>query len=97
MTDKFHLGAAVLGVAMIAMGEEVGLEMVIRSLEHLLQYGELSIRRAVPLALGLLCISNPKVNPPCKIDLAIGTIDLGGLYNVGTAKFALPIFQVCIV
>ncbi|XP_028062861.1 26S proteasome non-ATPase regulatory subunit 2 homolog A-like [Camellia sinensis] len=47
---------------MVAMAEELGLEMAIRSLEHLLQYGEQNIRRAVPLALGLLCISNPKVN-----------------------------------
>ena len=46
---------------MVAMAEELGLEMAIRSLEHLLQYGEQNIRRAVPLALGLLCISNPKV------------------------------------
>ncbi|EOX99514.1 26S proteasome regulatory subunit S2 1A isoform 6 [Theobroma cacao] len=57
-----HQGPAVLGIAMVAMGEELGLEMSIRSLEHLLQYGEQNIRRAVPLALGLLCISNPKVN-----------------------------------
>ncbi|XP_057509334.1 26S proteasome non-ATPase regulatory subunit 2 homolog A-like [Actinidia eriantha] len=57
-----HQGPAVLGIAMVAMGEELGLEMAIRSLEHLLQYGEQNIRRAVPLALGLLCISNPKVN-----------------------------------
>ncbi|KAL4346394.1 hypothetical protein GQ457_17G023840 [Hibiscus cannabinus] len=57
-----HQGPAVLGIAMVAMAEELGLEMSIRSLEHLLQYGELNIRRAVPLALGLLCISNPKVN-----------------------------------
>ncbi|GAB2285384.1 26S proteasome non-ATPase regulatory subunit 2 A [Dionaea muscipula] len=57
-----HQGPAVLGIAMIAMAEELGLEMAIRSLEHLLQYGEQNIRRAVPLALGLLCISNPKVN-----------------------------------
>ena len=49
---------------MVAMGEELGLEMAIRSLEHLLQYGEQNIRRAVPLALGLLCISNPKVINP---------------------------------
>nr|BAD94334.1 putative 26S proteasome regulatory subunit S2 [Arabidopsis thaliana] len=35
--------------------------MEIRSLERMLQYGEQNIRRAVPLALGLLCISNPKV------------------------------------
>ncbi|KAG2717390.1 hypothetical protein I3843_03G174900 [Carya illinoinensis] len=55
-----HQGPAVLGIAMVAMAEELGLEMAIRSLEHLLQYGEQNIRRAVPLALGLLCISNPK-------------------------------------
>jgi 26S proteasome regulatory subunit N1 len=35
--------------------------MAIRSLEHLLQYGEQNIRRAVPLALGILSVSNPKV------------------------------------
>jgi 26S proteasome regulatory subunit N1 len=46
---------------MVAMAEELGLEMAIRSLEHLLQYGEQNIRQAVPLALALLCISNPKV------------------------------------
>ncbi|XP_014494134.1 26S proteasome non-ATPase regulatory subunit 2 homolog A [Vigna radiata var. radiata] len=57
-----HQGPAVLGIAMVAMAEELGLEMAIRSLEHLLQYGEQNIRRAVPLSLGLLCISNPKVN-----------------------------------
>lgn len=51
---------AVLGIAMVAMAEELGHEMAIRSLEHL-QYGEQNIRRAVPLALALLCISNPKV------------------------------------
>ncbi|KAK6919119.1 26S proteasome non-ATPase regulatory subunit RPN1, C-terminal [Dillenia turbinata] len=57
-----HQGPAVLGIAMVAMAEELGLEMAIRSLEHLLQYGEQNIRRAVPLALGLLCVSNPKIN-----------------------------------
>ncbi|KAI7749085.1 hypothetical protein M8C21_015576 [Ambrosia artemisiifolia] len=55
-------GPAVLGIAMVAMAEELGLDMAIRSLEHLLQYGEQNIRKAVPLALGLLCISNPKVH-----------------------------------
>lgn len=57
-----HQAPAILGIAMVAMAEELGLEMAIRSLEHLLQYGEQNIRRAVPLALGLLCIANPKVN-----------------------------------
>jgi len=52
----------VLGLAMVAMSEELGVDMEIRSLERMLQYGEQNIRRAVPLALGLLCISNPKVN-----------------------------------
>ncbi|CDY14239.1 BnaA08g13700D [Brassica napus] len=60
--DTIHQGPAVLGVAMIAMSEELGRDMAIRSLEHVLQYGEQNIRRAVPLALGLLCISNPKMN-----------------------------------
>ncbi|XP_037467841.1 26S proteasome non-ATPase regulatory subunit 2 homolog A-like [Triticum dicoccoides] len=53
-------GPAVLGIALIAMAEGLGAEMAVRSLEHLLQYGDCSIRRAVPLALGMLCISNPK-------------------------------------
>ncbi|RWW62490.1 hypothetical protein BHE74_00030377 [Ensete ventricosum] len=57
-----YQGPAVLGIALIAMAEELGLDMAIRSLEHLLQYGEQNIRRAVPLALGILCISNPKVH-----------------------------------
>ncbi|ESQ50440.1 hypothetical protein EUTSA_v10001903mg [Eutrema salsugineum] len=56
-----HQGPAVLGLAMVAMSEELGIDMEIRSLERMLQYGEQNIRRAVPLALGLLCISNPKV------------------------------------
>ncbi|VFQ88011.1 unnamed protein product [Cuscuta campestris] len=57
-----YQGPAVLGIALVAMAEELGLDMAIRSLEHLLQYGEQNIRRAVPLALGILCVSNPKVN-----------------------------------
>ncbi|KAJ6822051.1 putative 26S proteasome non-ATPase regulatory subunit 2-like protein A [Iris pallida] len=57
-----HQGPAVLGIALVSMAEELGLDMAIRSLEHLLQYGEQNIRRAVPLALGILCISNPKAN-----------------------------------
>uniref|UniRef100_A0A0E0N779 RPN1 N-terminal domain-containing protein n=1 Tax=Oryza rufipogon TaxID=4529 RepID=A0A0E0N779_ORYRU len=57
-----HQGPAVLGIALIAMAEELGAEMAVQPLERLLQYGEQNIRRAVPLALGILCISNPKVN-----------------------------------
>ena len=35
--------------------------MVIRSMNHLLQYGEPIIRKTVPLAIGLLSISSPDV------------------------------------
>ncbi|XP_052227644.1 26S proteasome non-ATPase regulatory subunit 2-like [Dreissena polymorpha] len=54
-------GVAVLGLALIAMGEDIGAEMCFRSFSHLLRYGEVGIRRAVPLALGLLSVSNPKL------------------------------------
>jgi 26S proteasome regulatory subunit N1 len=56
-----HQAVAVLGIALIAMAEEIGADMAIRSYDHLLQYGEPVIRRAVPLGLGLLSISNPRV------------------------------------
>ncbi|XP_012937202.1 26S proteasome non-ATPase regulatory subunit 2 [Aplysia californica] len=55
-------GVAVLGIGLIAMGEEVGCEMSFRAFGHLLRYGELPIRRAVPLALALISVSNPKLN-----------------------------------
>lgn len=52
---------AVLGIAMVAMGEELGAEMSIRAFGHLLQYGDAVIRRVVPLAIGLLSLSNPRI------------------------------------
>ncbi|VEN37831.1 unnamed protein product [Callosobruchus maculatus] len=53
---------AVLGIALISMGEDIGSEMVFRTFGHLLRYCEPMIRRAVPLALGLISVSNPKLN-----------------------------------
>lgn len=53
---------AVIGIALISMGEEIGAEMAFRSFGNLLRYCEPVIRRAVPLALGLLSVSNPKLN-----------------------------------
>lgn len=41
-------------------GEDIGTEMTLRTFEHLLHYGELPVRRVVPLALALLYISNPE-------------------------------------
>lgn len=60
--SKSHQAVAVLGIAMIAMGEELGSKMALRSLDHLLQYCDIVGKRAVPLALGLLSISNPQMN-----------------------------------
>lgn len=59
--DGSHQGIAVLGIAAIAMGEDIGGEMVLRAYNHLLQYGEPVIRRSVPLGLALLSASNPKL------------------------------------
>ena len=47
-----HQEVAVLGIAQIAMGEDLGAEMALRALDHVLQYGEVNVRRVVPLALG---------------------------------------------
>ncbi|KAI1726403.1 26S proteasome non-ATPase regulatory subunit 2 [Ditylenchus destructor] len=53
---------AVLGIGLIAMGEEVGSAMCLRTFGHLMRYGETVIRRAVPLALALVSPSNPQLN-----------------------------------
>ena len=53
---------AVIGLALIGMGEDIGAEMAFRTLGHLLRYGEPCIRKAVPLALGLISVSNPRLN-----------------------------------
>ena len=54
-----HQAVAVLGIALLAYGEEISTEMTLRTFEHLLHYGELPVRRVVPLALALLYISHP--------------------------------------
>eukprot|EP00697_Spironema_sp_BW2_P017140 gnl/Spiro4/8705_TR4554_c0_g1_i1.p1 gnl/Spiro4/8705_TR4554_c0_g1~~gnl/Spiro4/8705_TR4554_c0_g1_i1.p1 ORF type:complete len:891 (+),score=267.11 gnl/Spiro4/8705_TR4554_c0_g1_i1:27-2675(+) len=61
-TDNSHQAVAVLGIALSAMGEPLGVEMAARSFDHLLQYAEPNIRRAVPIALGLLSVCNPTVS-----------------------------------
>eukprot|EP00934_Nitzschia_sp_Nitz4_P005542 Nitzschia sp. Nitz4//scaffold121_size67750//27128//30079//NITZ4_006066-RA/size67750-augustus-gene-0.128-mRNA-1//-1//CDS//3329534345//5532//frame0 len=57
--DAEHQMAAVLGIGLITMGEDVGSEMALRTFDHLLHYCELPIKRAVPLALAVLHVSNP--------------------------------------
>jgi 26S proteasome regulatory subunit N1 len=57
--DAEHQMIAVLGIGLITMGESVGSEMAIRCFDHIMHYCELPIKRAVPLALAVLYISNP--------------------------------------
>ncbi|KAL2890395.1 26S proteasome regulatory subunit rpn-1 [Ceratocystis lukuohia] len=59
--DELLQSYAVLGIALIAMGEDVGQEMVLRHFGHLMHYGEANIRRTVPLAMGLISPSNPQM------------------------------------
>jgi hypothetical protein len=46
-----HQSAAVVGIAVVAMGEELGKDMSGRAMEHLLQYGDPFVRRAPSLCL----------------------------------------------
>ncbi|CAB4432969.1 unnamed protein product [Rhizophagus irregularis] len=91
--DDLHQAFAVLGVALIAIGEDIGAEMALRTFNHLMHYGEPVIRRAVPLALGLLCASNPLLNVLETLskyshdndaDVAINAIFAMGLVGAGT-------------
>jgi len=59
--NNAHQAIAAIGISLIGMGEELGSDMCLRVFDHLLQYGEPVIRRAVPLALGLLSVSNPRI------------------------------------
>jgi len=91
--EAFHQAAAVVGLALISFGEEVGTDMSCRALDHILQYGELPLRRAVPLALAVLHISNPKVtiidslsklSHDADQDVAMGAIFAMGMIGAGT-------------
>ncbi|KAI9825339.1 MAG: proteasome regulatory particle base subunit [Phylliscum demangeonii] len=59
--EELVQGYAVLGLALVAMGEEVGQDMILHTFGHLMHYGEANIRKAVPLAMGLISPSNPQM------------------------------------
>ena len=91
--DELLQTYAVLGLALISMGEEVGQEMVLRQFGHLMHYGEANIRKAVPLALGLISPSNPQMKVYDTLsryshdndnDVAINAIFAMGLLGAGT-------------
>ena len=84
---------AVLGLSLISMGEDVGQDMVLRQFGHLMHYGEANIRKAVPLAMGLISPSNPQMKIYDTLsrythdtdnDVAINAIFAMGLLGAGT-------------
>ena len=94
---------AVIGLAVIGMGEDIGAEMAFRTLGHLLRYGEPCIRRAVPLALGLISVSNPRLNVLDTLskfshdsdsEVAFNSIFALGLVGAGTNN-ARSLFYIC--
>ncbi|PFH34288.1 proteasome 26S regulatory subunit [Besnoitia besnoiti] len=62
---KLDQAVAVMNLALLAFAEDVGAEMSLRMMDHLLQYADLSQRRAVPLALA---INSPSRAKPGIID-----------------------------
>lgn len=84
---------AVLGLSLVAMGEDVGQEMVLRQFGHLMHYGEANIRKAVPLAMGLISPSNPQMKVYDTLsryshdndtDVAVNAIFAMGMLGAGT-------------
>lgn len=107
--DDTFQAFAVLGIALVVMGEEIGSEMSLRQFNHLvsifyldlqhyltmlqMQYGEPIIRKAVPLALGLVSASNPqlpildtlsKYSHDNDLQVALNAIFAMGLVGAGT-------------
>lgn len=91
--DELLQAYAVLGIGLVAMGEDVGQDMVLRHFGHLMHYGEPNIRRAVPLALGLISPSNPQMKVYDTLsryshdndnEVAINAIFAMGLLGAGT-------------
>ena len=91
--DELLQTYAVLGLALISMGEDVGQEMVLRQFGHLMHYGEPNIRKAVPLAMGLISPSNPQMKVYDTLsryshdtdnDVAINAIFAMGMLGAGT-------------
>lgn len=54
--QEINLG--LIGMALIAVSEDVGRKMLIRNIHHILQYCHLNIKRTVPIMLAILGIYN---------------------------------------
>ncbi|KAL3321130.1 26S proteasome non-ATPase regulatory subunit 2 [Cichlidogyrus casuarinus] len=102
-----HQGLAAFGVAMIAMGEEIGVDMCFRQFGHLLRFSELPIKRVVPLAIALCYVSNPqlkvldtlsKFSHDSDSELAYNSILALGIVGAGTnnARLAAMLRQLAV-
>jgi 26S proteasome regulatory subunit N1 len=92
-SDELVQSYAVLGLALVAMGEDIGQDMILRQFGHLMHYGEANIRKVVPLAMALVSPSNPQMkvydtlsrySHDNDIDVAINAIFAMGLLGAGT-------------
>ncbi|CCF58333.1 hypothetical protein KAFR_0E01790 [Kazachstania africana CBS 2517] len=88
-----ELSFAVLGIALVAIGEDIGKEMSLRHFGHLMHYGNEHIRRMVPLAMGLVSIADPQMkvfdtlsrfSHDADLDVSMNSIFAMGLCGVGT-------------
>ena len=91
--DELLQSYAVIGLSLVAMGEDVGQDMILRTFGHLMHYGEANIRKAVPLAMGLISPSNPQMKIYDTLsryshdndnDVAVNAIFAMGLVGAGT-------------
>ncbi|TFY75923.1 hypothetical protein EWM64_g8089, partial [Hericium alpestre] len=91
--DDTFQAFAVLGIALVSMGEDIGADMSLRTFNHLMHYGEPVIRKMVPLALGLVSASNPqlpimdtlsKYSHDNDLSVALNAIFAMGLLGAGT-------------
>ncbi|KAH9827923.1 26S proteasome regulatory subunit rpn-1 [Teratosphaeria destructans] len=91
--DPLVQAYAIIGLSLVAMGEEIGQDMVLRQFGHLMHYGEANIRKAVPLAMGLISPSNPQMkvydtlsrySHDNDIDVAVNAIFAMGILGAGT-------------
>merc|ERR1712130_676499 len=56
---RYYQSIATLGISIIALGEDLGSTMCLRMFNHLIQYGNIRVKRSVPLALAIISVSNP--------------------------------------
>lgn len=91
MVDE--LSYAVLGIAMIALGEDIGKEMSLRHFGHLMHYGNEHIRSMVPLAMGLVSVADPQMkvfdslsrySHDADLNVSMNSIFAMGLCGAGT-------------